>query len=357
MDVPTEVGIRLGRGDQAQLSASFTDEDGTPVAEASSLTWTSTDPAVVGVDSDGNLMPAEVGTALVVASTPWGATDTATVNVLGEILVTSTRGGNVDIYSFNRDRPDTLHRVTDQPGSELSATYSPDGLRIAYVSDQGGNLDIFVLNADGSNPIQLTTTLALEGSPAWTPDGSRIVYESDRGGSSQIWIMNADGSEQMQLTHGDQGNYRPSVSPDGQRVLLSSSRDDNYEIYVMNLDGSNQDNLTQTRGSETMPLWLTDTTIAFVQEHGRGRNVQRSVVQMILNVTRAVTPLGAQGLMVTEFSVSASGDLLAATVLAQGARGVENRLYLIPLMSDEVAVEVTRADAGDQLVSPSFRRR
>jgi hypothetical protein len=124
----------------------------------------------------------------------------------------------------------------------------------------------------------------------------------------------------------------------------------------MNLDGSNQENLTQSSGNETMPLWLTDSTIAFVQEHGRGRNMQRSVVQMTLNVTRDVAPLGAQGLMVTEFSVSADGDMLAATVSAQGARGVENRLYLIPLTADGVPVEVLRADAGDQLVSPSFRR-
>ena len=348
--------VSLGKVDQVQLGASFTDEDGTPVAEASSLTWTSTDPTIVGVDSDGNLMPAGIGSALVIANTPWGTTDSAMVYVLGEILVTSTRGGNVDVYSFDRDRPDTLHRVTEQPGSELSATYSPDGSKIVYVSDQGGNLDIVVLDSDGSNPVQLTTTLALEGSPAWTPDGSRILYESDLGGSSQIWIMNADGSEQVQLTQGDYANYRPSVSSDGQRVLLASSRDNNYEIYLMNLDGSNQENLTQSSGNETMPLWLTDSTIAFVQERGRGRNMQRSVVQMTLNVTRDVVPLGAQGLMVTEFSVSADGDMLAATVSAQGARGVENRLYLIPLTADGVPVEVLRADSGDQLVSPSFRR-
>ena len=355
LSVTPEV-VSIGRGDQVQLGASFTDEDGTPVAEASSLTWASTDAAIVDVDTEGNLLPAGIGSAMVTANTPWGTTDTSTVYVLGEILVTSTRGGNVDVYSFDRDRPDTLHRVTDQPGSELSATYSPDGSKIAYVSDQGGNLDLFVLNSDGSNPVQLTTTLALEGSPSWTPDGNKILYESDLGGSSQIWIMNADGTEQIQLTHGDDANYRPSASPDGQRVLLASSRDDNYEIYVMNLDGSGQENLTQTPGNETMPLWLTDTTIAFVQEIGRGRNMQRVVMEMTLNVMRGIQPLGAQGLMVTEFSVSAAGDMLAATVSAQGARGVENRLYLIPLTSDGVPVEVARADAGDQLVSPSFRR-
>jgi hypothetical protein len=126
---------------------------------------------------------------------------------------------------------------------------------------------------------------------------------------------------------------------------------------MMNLDGSNQENLTQTPSNETVPRWLTDTTIAFIQEQGRGRNTQKAVMQMVLNVSRLTTTLGGQGLMVTDYAVSASGDMLAATVTAQGPRGVENRLYLIPLTTDGVPMEVQRADEGDQLVSPSFRPR
>ena len=347
----------LGRGEQMQLGASLTDSEGTPVAEASMLEWTSTEPSVVQVDANGVLAPAEIGSALVIAITPWGTADTATVYVPGEILVTSTRGGDVNIYSFDRDRPDTLHRVTDMPGRQMSATYSPDGTKIAFVSDQGGNLDIVVANADGSDPVQLTSTVALEGSPTWTPDGGRILYESDQGGLSQIWIMNADGSEQTQLTFGDKPNYRPSVSPDGQRVLFASSRDGNYEIYLMDPDGSNQQNLTQTSGNETMPVWVNDSTIAFVQEQGRGRNMVRSIVQMVLDTNRNIVPLGVQGLMVTEFAVSASGDMLAATVSAQGPQGIENRLYLIPLEGDGVPVEVPRAEPSELFVSPTFRPR
>ncbi len=356
LDVEPE-NIPMGRGDQYKLDASFTDDAGNTVAEASSLTWTTSDPMVVGVDAEGNLAPAGIGSALIAATTPWGATDTVTVYVVGEILVTSTRGGNVDVYSFDRDRPDTLHKVTDLPGSELSATFSPDGTKIAYVSDQGGNLDIFVVNADGTNPVQLTTTVALEGSPAWTPDGSRIFYESDQGGSSQIWVMNADGSELVQVTQGDTPNYRPSVSPDGQRVIFASSRDGNYDIFMMNVDGSNQQNLTASAWNEMVPVWIDDTAIAFIQESGRGRNLTRSVVRMEMNATRELSPLFSQGLMVTDFAISGAGDMLAATVSAQGPQGIENRLYLIPTVEGGIPVEVQRANTGDQLVSPSFRRR
>lgn len=83
----------------------------------------------------------------------------------------------------------------------------------------------------------------------------------------------------------------------------------------------------------------------------------RMIYQMELTSAREVTPLFTQALTVTDFAVSAEGDLIAATVSAQGPAGVENRLYLIPLTPGSVPMEVPRADAGDQLVAPSFRRR
>ncbi len=356
LDIHPDV-ISVVRGEPTRLSASFTDDAGTPVADATNLSWTSSPPEVLSVDGEGTLTAAELGSAQVVANTPWGSTDTATVYVIGEILITSTRAENVNLYSFDRDQPEAFYQVTDEPGSELSATYSPDGTKIAYISDRGGNLDVYVANPDGSNAEKITSTESLEGSPTWTPDGTRIVFESDQSGSSQIWIMNADGTEQMQLTTGETAAFRPAVSPDGNRVLFASSSDDNYDICVVDIDGTNRESLTQTRRNEMVPTWMNDSTIAFIRQEGRGRNMTRMIYQMELTSAREVTPLFTQALTVTDFAVSAEGDLIAATVSAQGPAGVENRLYLIPLTPGSVPMEVPRADAGDQLVAPSFRRR
>ena len=346
--------MSLGRDQSYQLKASFTDLTGTPVSEATGVTWTSTDPAVLRVDEVGNLSPTGLGKAHVTVSTPWGSADTTTVYVQGEILVTYARAGQADLYSFDRDQVDVLHQVTDQPGNELDALYSPDGTKIVYVSDERGNLDIFVSDGDGTNPVRLTTTVASEGSPSWTPDGKRIVFESDASGVPQIWIMNVDGSDQRQLTQGEYPGLQPVVSPNGQTIAFSSERDDKKDVYLMNPDGSNQRNFTSSEVDEVMPAWLGDSTLVYMVEEREGRTTTRKIQRM--NFGREVTELSPAGLSVNDFAVSSAGDLLAIIASAEGPGGTESRLYLIPLVGEAVPQEVPRSSTWDQLLSPSFRR-
>ncbi len=346
--------IGIVKGNQRQLGASFTDEAGTLVSEATSVTWTSSDTSVITVDQQGNVSTVGFGTATIEAATPWGSADTAVFYVQGDVLFTSTRGGNADLYTLNHDDATQIHRVTDLPGFELNAVFSPDGSKIAYVSDQGGNLDIYVIDAGGSNPLRLTQTMALEGSFDWTPDGQRIVYESDAAGSVQLWIMNADGSEQTQLTSGITPNLQPAVSPNGETIAFVTNRDGNFEIYLMDIDGTNQRNLTLSPNSEIVPAWIGDSAFAYVSEERRGGPESRVIIRM--NMTRQTANMTPKGLQVTDFAVSADGKLLAVTVAAQGPAGTQNRLYLIPTVAGANPVEVPREGNGDQLVTPSFRR-
>ncbi|UCD24896.1 MAG: PD40 domain-containing protein [Gemmatimonadota bacterium] len=345
--------MSLGLAETHQLKASFTDQSGTPVSDATGVTWVSTDPAVLEVDDVGKLSPGGFGTAQVVVSTPWGSADTTTVYVQGEVLVTYTSAGQADLYSFDRDQVDTRHQVTDLPGNELNARYSPDGTKIAYVSDERGNIDIYVADGDGSNPMRLTTTVAFENSPAWTPDGQQIVFESDAGGTSQIWIMNVDGSDVRQLTHGEYPSGQPVVSPNGQTIAFSSERDEKKDIYLMNLDGANQRNFTSSDVDEVAPEWLGDSTLVYMVEERERRVTTRSVQRM--NFAREVTQLSPAALSVDHYAVSPAGDLLAVVVSAEGPGGTERRLYLIPMVGESVPQEVPRGSSGDQILSPSFR--
>ena len=63
------------------------------------------------------------------------------------------------------------------------------------MSERGGNWEIYRIDADGGNLVALTSDSASDGLPTWSPDGKKIAFVSDRDGQWSFWTMNADGSD------------------------------------------------------------------------------------------------------------------------------------------------------------------
>jgi TolB protein len=127
---------------------------------------------------------------------------------------------------------------------EEAPAWSPDGSRIAFVSNRDGDVEIYVMKADGSDQIRLTDSPDFDGDPAWSPDGERIAFTSLRDGNGEIYVMNADGTNPVRLTNNEAHDWGPAWSPDGSRIAFVSERDGDAEVYVMNADGTEQTNLT-----------------------------------------------------------------------------------------------------------------
>lgn len=98
---------------------------------------------------------------------------------------------------------------------------SPDGNQVAF-SWRG---DIWLVATAGGTARQLTTHSADDTQPVFSPDGGRIAFISNRTGSNQVYVMSVSGGEPTQLTFHTEGYSLLEWYPDGQSLLTSGSRD------------------------------------------------------------------------------------------------------------------------------------
>lgn len=84
---------------------------------------------------------------------------------------------------------------------ELGPSWSPDGTRVAFASNEHGNYDIYVQNADGGDRTNLTNSPEESSQPIWSPDGSRIAYVSKGQRGFDIHVVRPDGSAHSNLSN------------------------------------------------------------------------------------------------------------------------------------------------------------
>ena len=144
--------------------------------------------------------------------------------------------------------------------------WSPDGKLIAYYSVTTGTSGVWLLNSDGSNPRPLTTNCAQHGvcggdrnyyRPRWSPDGRRLAYVSERGGeSAMVHIFDLDqGTTTEFAVIGGFLDYTVEWSPDGTRLAFSGRNANGWgAVVVSGADGSGQVPLTGDVDSE-VPVW------------------------------------------------------------------------------------------------------
>lgn len=93
--------------------------------------------------------------------------------------------------------------------------------------------------------------------PVWSPDGSRIAFVSQEKSSDDIWVANVDGTNLRNCTPNDwEWDKHPSWSPDSGRIVFWSNRAGLKQIFVMDANCSNLRRLATTTWDEYDPLWV-----------------------------------------------------------------------------------------------------
>jgi Tol biopolymer transport system component len=189
------------------------------------------------------------------------------------IVFTSSRDDNqFDLYlmTLNASGQTTgLTRLTTSAAQDYLPTVSPDGKRVAFVSDRGGNRDIYVMKlapeSATNRPVRLTRSAAYDQFPDWSPDGRQIAFSSERSGNPEVYRMavapEGRTNKPVNLSKNPARDLVPTWSPDGKKVAFQSNRPaadgtTDYEIWrVKAADGANPTNLTNNTTNEYQPDW------------------------------------------------------------------------------------------------------
>ena len=134
---------------------------------------------------------------------------------------------------YSTARGKILKQLTQGPGYNAEATLSYDGKRIVFTSTRDGDLDIYTMDPDGYGVKRLTQDLGYDGGPFFSPDGQWIVYRAHHPTSQDeiarykallaeglveplqmdLFVMRADGSERKKITQLGAPASRPRSSP------------------------------------------------------------------------------------------------------------------------------------------------
>lgn len=160
----------------------------------------------------------------------------------------------------------------------IAPSISPDGSRIAILSDRSGYADIYLIDAatgkplerviKGNRSIDFEELKWLQPGVSWSPDGENIVVAAKSGNKDALQAVNVQSGKKKKYSFPLNGIFSPVWSPNGDKIAFVGHGDTSSDIYVYELDTQSLTNITDDFYSDSEPSWSPDgTKIVYSSNH------------------------------------------------------------------------------------------
>lgn len=204
-------------------------------------------------------------------------------------------------YYRERYLPEVAERVEVDNVAELlagheefgsyntSPSYSPQGDKLAMITNAGGYFDVVVINAitgekiqtvvEGQNSVNFENLNVLYPNLSWSPDGSKIVLSAEAEGWDQLAIVDlSSGSHNFIKFPNIDAINSVAWSPDGNKIAFDGSIGPFQDIFVYNLQTQELTNLTNDVITDRVPAWSADSKTVYFSS-ARGDQLQLGQVK------------------------------------------------------------------------------
>ena len=180
------------------------------------------------------------------------------VDVHGEIVIVPTDQGVGE-----------KTQVTSSPWRERFQVFSPDGRKIAYVSDESGEEEVWVWDMATGARRKLTTHESVKADLTWAPSSQKLAFT----GANRLWEVDAAGGDARELAHNPAGGFSiQQYSADGNWIVYSHRDDDqNADVYLFDVRARREHNVSKSPFNELTGAITPDgKTIVFTSTRDGG---------------------------------------------------------------------------------------